>query len=222
MATVTCKYCSKQFNRDVLPFVQIPASTRFRYAHVECYKEAVNNGIEKNKYEIIDPKDNVMCAGCGKALKKNSADCVDMGGGRYMHAACAEKDKLREKTPQEKLYEFLITQFHYEFVPPGIQKQIQKMIEQNGYTYSGIHGTLRYWYIIKSEPLYKENPVGIVPYAYEEAKNFYKLKQQLKVKNQEMLQKATLDTKYITIKKPIIKQKKSMEFSFLDEEEIHE
>lgn len=221
LAIVTCKYCGKQFNRDILPFVQIPAGTRFRYAHSDCYKDVFQNGIEKNEYEIVDPKDNVMCAFCKKPIKKSSADCVDIGGGRYMHTACAEKDKLREKTPQEKLYEFLMTQCHYEFVPPNIQKQIQKMIEQNGYTYSGIHGTLRYWYIVKGEPIYKDNPVGIVPYKYEEAKEFYKLKQQLKQKNQEALSQTTA-IKYITIKKPIIEKKKSTAFSFLDEEGANE
>ena len=46
MAVVTCKYCGKKFNREKESYIQIPAGTRFRYGHSQCYLDAVNNGKE--------------------------------------------------------------------------------------------------------------------------------------------------------------------------------
>ena len=54
-ATVTCKYCGKKFDREKEPYVQIPAGTRFRYGHSQCYIDAFNNKKELTFYEIYDP-----------------------------------------------------------------------------------------------------------------------------------------------------------------------
>ena len=56
MADVTCKYCKRKFNKKNEPYVQIPIGKTFRHGHAECYKKALKDGIEKNQYEIIDPK----------------------------------------------------------------------------------------------------------------------------------------------------------------------
>lgn len=219
MAIVTCKFCGKKFDREILPFIQIPTGKVMRYAHPDCYKEAKTNGLIKENYEIIDPKDNVMCAFCFQAMKRSSVDCKEISPGRFAHLSCFEKDKLKEKTPEEKLSEFLKTQCRWEFVPPSIMKQINKMVEQNNFTYSGIHGTLKYWYIIKGNNIDRDNPVGIVPYIYEQAKLFYKHKAEIQEKNKRQLQMKQPTINYITIKKPTLETKKDTAFSFLDEEE---
>ena len=53
MATVKCKYCGKQFDREKEPYVQIPYGTKsFRYGHSSCYIDAVNKKKERNQYKI--------------------------------------------------------------------------------------------------------------------------------------------------------------------------
>ena len=217
MAKVQCKYCKQQFDREKIKFVQIPVGKVFRYAHPDCYKAAVANGIETAECEILDPADNVMCAFCNKALRRTSADCVEVSPGRYMHVACAEQDKAKEKDPKEKLFDFLMEMCRWEFVPPGIQKQIQKMIDTNGFTYSGIHGSLKYWYFVKGNNVDRENPIGIVPYIYDKAKQFYKQKAMLRESNNKAIQEQTNRINYIKIKKPIRQSTQNDNFSFLDE-----
>ena len=216
MAVVSCKFCKKQFDREKLPFVQIPVGKVMRYAHPDCYKQAKENKLIEGDYEVTDPTDSVMCAFCYKPLKRSSVDCKEISPGRYMHLACYEQDKAKEKTPEEKLMDFLMAQCKYEFVPPSIRKQINKMVEQNGFSYSGIHGTLKYWYVIKGNKIDRENPVGIVPYIYDQAREFYKQKAQIAQANKKI--QALNKVEYITIQRPILKPKKDNNFSFLDEE----
>ena len=48
MAIVKCKYCNKQFDREKVPYVQIPYGPKsFRYGHSACYIDAVNKSIKK-------------------------------------------------------------------------------------------------------------------------------------------------------------------------------
>ena len=151
LAIVTCKFCKKQFDRERLPFVQIPTGKVMRYAHPDCYKQAKENKLIDGEYEITDPTDSVMCAFCNKPLKRSSINCKEVAPGRFMHLACFALDQAKEKTPEEKLMDFLMNNCRYDFVPANVQKQIKRMIDQSGFTYSGIHGTLKYWWIIKGK-----------------------------------------------------------------------
>ena len=72
MAIVSCKFCGQKFDREQLPFIQIPAGKVFRYAHPKCYKDAVANKLVADGLEICDPKDNIICPICRKALRKSS------------------------------------------------------------------------------------------------------------------------------------------------------
>lgn len=219
MAIVSCKFCGQKFDREQLPFIQIPAGKVFRYAHPKCYKEAVANKLIADGLEICDPKDNIICPICRKALRKSSSDCMAGPDGRLMHTACAEKEALRPKTDQEKLYDFLIKECHWDYVPPGMQQRANALVEKEGLTYSGILGSLKYWIYIKGESLQKDNPLGIVPYIYEAAKEFYKKKKELREVNNKVMTTMKEEIRYITIKKPTLDPFKSSEFSFLDEEE---
>ncbi len=90
MATVTCKYCGKKFNREKEPYIQIPAGTRFRYGHSQCYLDAVNSGKEKEIYEVYDPTKFVNCFWCSKAILPSDSDVTELPGlfGRYAHNTC--------------------------------------------------------------------------------------------------------------------------------------
>ena len=47
VATVTCRYCNKKFDRDKEAYIQVPLGKSFRYGHADCYLTAVNEGKEK-------------------------------------------------------------------------------------------------------------------------------------------------------------------------------
>jgi len=213
---VHCKFCKQEFNRKKIPFIQIPTGKVMRYAHPDCYKEAVKNGLIEDKYETIDPARTAMCRVCLKPVSVDSTDC-HRDGEAYFHESCFAQFKSETLDPLEKLNNLLMSLCGWETVPPGAQKQIQQIVQKENLTYDNIRGTLNYWYIIKGEKLNKDNPLGIVPYVYDQARNFYQRRKEIKEKNQGLL-KQEEKINYLTIRKPKIEQKRSKEFSFLDEE----
>ena len=88
MATVTCKYCKKKFDRDKEPYIQIPWGEKaFRYAHAACYLDEVNHGREKQQYTVWDPAIATTCFWCHQAIYPNQTDVelVPQLTDRYMH-----------------------------------------------------------------------------------------------------------------------------------------
>ena len=66
--------------------------------------------------------------------------------------------------------------YNIDHVLPRIKQQIKKYVEEYGYTYSGIMKALIYYYEIKGNKfdLAKTNGgIGIVPFVYEKAYNYY-------------------------------------------------
>lgn len=214
---VHCKFCGEEFDRKKIPFVQIPTGKVMRYAHPVCYKNAVKNGLIEDKYEVTDPKQTAMCRVCLKPVVIDSTDC-HKDGESYFHEGCFIKFKNETLDPLTTLNNYLMSLCGWESVPPGIQKQIQQIVQKENISYDNIRGTLTYWYTIKGEKLNKDNPVGIVPYVYDQAKNFYRKRRELREKNQQLM-KEKEKINYLTIKQPKLQPKKSTEFSFLDEEE---
>ena len=101
-----------------------------------------------------------------------------------------------------------------------ITLQIKKFIQDYNYTYSGILRTLKYFYEVKQNDLSKSNNgIGIVPWVYQEAYNYYYNQWLLKQKNiDKNIEEYTPNYIDITIKDPIRQQKKKNIFKFLDEE----
>lgn len=100
-----------------------------------------------------------------------------------------------------------------------MQKLIENYIKKYNFTYSGIQGTLRYWYIIKQNSIDRENILAIVPYVYDDARQFYKQVYESREKNAQNLNNYIEKTETIKIAKPTLKGMRKTEFSFLDEEE---
>ena len=114
--------------------------------------------------------------------------------------------------------------FKLDYVTPRIRKQINQYVSEYNYSYTGILKALKYFYEIKKNSLEKsQNGIGIVPYIYNDAYNYYYalwLAQQ-KNENKELINKA-YKTEEIHIPIPQRKIKKRKLFSFLDEEEKSE
>lgn len=80
----------------------------------------------------------------------------------------------------------------FDLKKPGVlvYTQIKNYIEKYGYTYTGIQKTLYYFYEIKKNS--KQNShqaIGIVPYVYDEAKEFFLKKEEKKQKIVKVIEK---------------------------------
>lgn len=224
MATVTCKYCKKKFDREKEPYIQIPYGTQsFRYAHGDCYVNAVNEGKEKEQYTIWDPKKSSTCFWCHKALFPNQEDVMEMPQlkSRYVHKKCAE---VHPKDDIEQMTIFLIKLFNLknDYILPRYMKQLSQYEKEYNFTYSGMLKALKYWYEVKQHPVDQDKGVGIIPYIYAQAKEYYYalwLAEQQNAKIQDYKAFIPKD-EVITIAPPTRQVMKRNLFTFLDEEVI--
>ena len=124
----------------------------------------------------------VICIYCKQKFDRDKESFVQISDRRYAHKACAEKNQI-QKSQADKDYEELTNYieklFGIGYVSAKVAKQIKDFRETYAYTYSGMLGTLVYWYEIKKAQIDKaQGGIGIIPYIYEQAKEYYgKIKQ---------------------------------------------
>ena len=200
---VICKYCNEKFDRDTIPFVQVAAR---RYAHATCAKE---RGIN---LPVIDPNNMVICKYCNKTL--DIRDAVKITTGCFAHPECVD-----HLTDSEILDQYIMKIFEVDYVPPNIKKQINQYVKDYRFTYSGILKSLKYFFEVKKQPINKNSQtIGIVPYIYQQAYNYYYTIWLANQKNQD----ATIEKPKVVeiqIQRPDRKKRHSNKFNFLEEEE---
>ena len=147
----------------------------------------------------------IKCKSCGqlvdvdKAIKIKeriyvcSTECKQKYNAKSVQPSQKNKDNLSElKSYIAKLYDGNVNW-------PLVMKQLKSMQEDYGYKNSGILYTLKYAHDIK-EMQFNGNAIGIVPYLYNEARNFYN--QLETVKNSlDNVKNLCYDTNTIVIKK---------------------
>lgn len=123
----------------------------------------------------------VKCKICGKEFDLNQEQGVIVSARRYAHQSCFPQGQLvpMEKKPEDDPeYQTLIAYINQLFGNKCnwamTKKYIKKFKDENGYTYSGILKSLTYFYEIKKNSIDKANgSIGIVPFVYQDAYNYY-------------------------------------------------
>ena len=120
------------------------------------------------------------CPICGKEFDRDKIQAVIYSARRYAHATCYPEGEpvpmdLKGKTPDQIALEDYIKQlFNINKISPKINKQLKQFIEEYEYSYSGILKTLKWWYEIKKQDISKAyGGIGIVPYIYQDAYQYY-------------------------------------------------
>ncbi len=147
---------------------------------------------------------SVKCPYCESRFDREKVKDYVFYKNRYYHAECYEKrvleerqveiekekkkeeaanKKKKEATEKANLEQFILSLFGYQTMPYVIKAQIDKYVKKEGYSYSGIHGTLNYFFIIKGNSTKDARGIGIVPYVYEEAKSYYSKKNSVEKAN---------------------------------------
>lgn len=165
----------------------------------------------------------VKCAICGMSFDANAEPFVKVSSRRYAHQKCSEnkEENLSQlEKDKEALDQYIMKLFNITYIDPRIRKQIKQYIEEYHYTYSGILKALVYHYEIKGGDIDKANgALGIVPYVYQKAYNYYYSLWEAQQKNKEkIIEHYIPKVKEIIIPVPERKIKKRKNFSFLDEE----
>lgn len=166
----------------------------------------------------------VKCIYCQQIFDRDKYPFVQVSSRRYAHKECAEKEQSRlkqEEADKIALETYIMELLGDDFVTPRVRKQINTYIEQYQYTYSGIKKALIYFYEVKGNSKEKANGgIGIVPYVYKDAFNYYYSIWEANQKNQNKnVQEFVSTEKIITIQPPKREPFKRKFFTFLDEED---
>lgn len=169
----------------------------------------------------------VKCAICNEQFDANLIPFVKVNARRYAHESCAmneDEKKTKEQKDKEALEAYILQLFKIEYISPKIKKQINTFINENKYTYSGIHKALVYFFEIKGNSIEKANGgIGIVPYTYDAAYRYYYALWEAQQRNENkvpIIEQYVPKVIEIRIPNPERKVKKKRNlFSFLDEEE---
>lgn len=179
-----------------------------------------------------------VCPFCGLVVDKKSEDCVknDIQGlntRAYYHLKC---HKLAQSTKKEEwpynlskkddlnvwaenIYDYFTLQLH--LVPNMMKiKSQMKHFNTRGMKYKGMFLTVRFFYEVKqvNGEDKSEGGIGIVPYLYNEAQDYWTNKVKKDTETLEQIEQQILDMKEKKIKKipyaqKNIKKKKELSFA---------
>lgn len=118
----------------------------------------------------------VKCPHCSQTFDRDKEEFVQIKN-RYFHKACyeeLEKSKSVEEASLRELEKYIMKLFNEEFISAKVRTQIKQMRDRYNYSYSGILKTLIYYFEVKKGSLEKaNNGIGIVPYVYKDAYEYY-------------------------------------------------
>lgn len=170
----------------------------------------------------------VKCKVCGNQFDRDKISCVLVSARRYAHKTCAEKAGLTGEVidPPQKdkdlvdLEEYIMKLFGEEYINARIRKQIKEYKEQYNYSYSGMLKALIYFFEVKGNSIEKaNNGIGILPYIYQDAYQYYYSLYLAKLVNQEKnIEDYKPKIKIIEIPTPMVAQKVIKLFNIDDEE----
>lgn len=132
----------------------------------------------------------VKCPICGTY---NDKEITIYSDNRHYCKVCYENKKITAEDYKE-LIKYICELFDMEAPDGWILKQIKEYKEQFKYTYKGIKSTLYYFFeVLEGNTPDDGKGIGIVPFVYKEAKQFYidkkAIKDNIKDCNIEQLQK---------------------------------
>ena len=166
----------------------------------------------------------VTCVYCKQRFDRDKFPYVQVSARRYAHQECSltEEQKLsKEEQDKIDLENYILQLFKIDYIDAKIRKQIKQYREEYNYTYSGIRKALVYFYEVKGNSIEKANGgIGIVPYVYQDAYNYYYHIWMAKQTNEaKPIEQYVPQERVITIPPPKRVDKRKKLFAFLEQEE---
>ena len=168
----------------------------------------------------------VTCQYCRKKFDRDKIPFVQISPKRYAHKDCSKEEDARLKQEESDKIDrenYIMKLLGEDYISPRVRKQINTYREQYQYTFSGMKKALVYFYEVKGNSTEKANGgIGIVPYVYTDAFNYYYSIWEARQKNEgKMVEEYKPVDKVVRISPPQRKLKKRQLFTFLDEEESY-
>ena len=124
----------------------------------------------------------VKCLFCGKTFdaQPDGKDTVwfKPRNNRYAHIECGkqhEANLTQDEKDYNKLYKYVKEQQKENFDYIKFKKIVEAWQKEYGFTFNGMYYTLIYFYEVKNNSKQKliDGSIGIIPFAYKDAQNYY-------------------------------------------------
>lgn len=164
----------------------------------------------------------VKCFYCGKRFDRDNEPFIKINQRRYAHANCGQSDEnnqlLQEQKDKDAFYEMVKSIYGPDYNYMLINTQAVEYMEQYGYTWSGMTKCLQWFYKIKHGSLEEgHGGIGIIPYIYNEVKDYYYKIYLAEQKNKEV--KDLRKVVYFNIPSPRMHQRPPHLLNLDDEED---
>lgn len=163
----------------------------------------------------------VKCSVCGIEFDRDRVQAVKVSARRYAHYDCDPKGEIvplaaNVDPDQEKLINYIKTLLGEQYNAARVRKQIKDYIEKDKFTYSGILGSLVYWYEVKGNSIEKANGgIGIVGFIYNDARCYFsKIQSGQEANDEEVILNYTIEEEYIEIESPRVSSRGVKLFEF--------
>lgn len=128
------------------------------------------------------------CVICDKNFDRQKISCVKIGN-RYAHEKCAlaNPKKTKELFDREDFFACVKIIYGPKYEYQMINRQAENFIKTYGYTWYGMTKSLQWFYFVNNGTTEKSNDgVGIIPYVYDKAKEYYKEVDATQKKNEKI------------------------------------
>ena len=120
----------------------------------------------------------VKCPFCQKTFDREKEPFVKIGARRYAHLACANQQGnaqyIQEQQDKDDFFNLVKTIYGNKYNYLMINTQAENFIKQYEYTWSGMKACLYWFYIINHGSLEEgHGGIGIIPYIYEQVRDYY-------------------------------------------------
>ncbi len=148
----------------------------------------------------------VKCPYCEQKLDKDEAFTYKK---RYYHEQCF-KTWQRESVDRKELIDYICKLYGIETLTGMMLKQIKDFHEEYHYKYKGMELALRYFFETLNNQIQDGTGIGIIPFVYEDAKNYYVMKMKVEKSVQKVGDKQNKE-KVIEIESPKFTYKKNIQ-----------
>ena len=131
----------------------------------------------------------VTCLYCGEKFDRDKEPTKKVNARRYAHLECWNNhlaNMSQEEKDIQNFYDYTKGLFKENYNYILTKKLAERYVKENNYTYSGMLKTLKWYYEKEGHSIEKSNgSIGIIPYIYNQALNYYYSLYQAQLVNKE-------------------------------------
>lgn len=131
----------------------------------------------------------VKCLYCGQQFDREVEPTKQVNGRRYAHLKCWENhvaNMSQEEKDIEAFFDYTKNLFGEDYNYLLTKKLAERYVKENNYSYSGMLKSLKWYYEKQGNSIDKSNgSIGIIPYIYKQAFDYYFALYQAQLINKE-------------------------------------